>query len=1141
MPPPDLEALLVHEPLVRGLARSLLRGDARVDDVVQETWVAALKGGPRQPASLRAWLAAVARNVAYSVRRRDAARRRIEHGAARREPLPSVAEIAAKEDIRKRVLDALLDLDEPYRTALLLRYYEDLPPREIAKRLEIPVETARTRVKRGLQQLRGRLDTDHGGDRRAWAVALVPLAFKREAVPAGAVGTLLLRLLSPPFLTRALLVAGIVAAVVVTVSFVSPTEEPERQRAPSGRAAGAAAGLTGAEAANDDAPPPDPESVVVIAGRVIDPGHRPVPGARVAALARPTDFYTGWNEATRVLEGFDPPARRLAGTVSDGNGAFELSVPRDSRLALRARTDELASAGLVALDTHRDIAGVVVQLHLLGELSGQVIDARNRPIADVRVWARAQGNAWERQLPYETRTDSEGRFALRVVPDRFRILFHHPNYAPRHYREIFAPDRHVRVRLEKGHTVTGAVLTRDTRGPVADATVTVAPADFSYAPVTGRTGPEGKFRIAHVGGDGPLRFNLIADSVAGYRVLSEVVGTDGVEALVGPTRTLRGRAVTHDADGNPVPAAGVQLTLNIWVKWYAGIYYGNSKPYRRIRTDRHGRFEVAGLWKEGGTVYVTDPRYALAPGATTDRRNGTGFDGNTADIEIPIVERGEIEGRVIDGRGAPVAGAQVCAGHADYVSLDWAAGIVYTDAAGAFRLRGVTPHPKLTVWAFRADLGLGKAPATEPVVRLEGGGLLRGRVQDEGGAPLARVRVTVAYARPPATTYTDDDGAFRLAAVGRMLFFERRGFEAASVAVDGAGELAPVVLKRGHRLTGRVVDDDDRPVANAWVRFWRKDRAAGRSNWATATDANGHFVLEDVPAVEGGISTWARDLLHGEARTLTPPVHEEVTLRMTAAHAIAGLVLDRDGRPLAGARVTAIRTDRRGGRGGQAEAWCDRKGRFDIRGLAEGVFRLKTTARNEVFDNVLDVRADTTEVVVRAETPVTLAGFVIRPTALKGRQMRVYAYREDRDLERASRRGWNDDQPRTTMAGADGRFEMKGLIGKSFTVWVEHREYACEPQRGVAAESRGIRVKLEKGESVKGVAPGAQTVTLEAADGRGASRSATVDARGRFEVEGLAPGGTYHLIARSADGKLRAESEHVTAGENDLKVELKPQ
>ena len=40
---------------------------------------------------------------------------------------------------------------------MLLRFWEDLPPREIAKRMQAPVETVRTRIKRGLQELRGSL------------------------------------------------------------------------------------------------------------------------------------------------------------------------------------------------------------------------------------------------------------------------------------------------------------------------------------------------------------------------------------------------------------------------------------------------------------------------------------------------------------------------------------------------------------------------------------------------------------------------------------------------------------------------------------------------------------------------------------------------------------------------------------------------------------------------------------------------------------------------------------------------------------------------------------------------------------------------------------------------------------------------
>src|SRR5262249_40197952 len=75
-------------------------------------------------------------------------------------------------------------LDEPYRTALLLRFFDDLPPREVARRTGVPVETARARIRRGIEQLRGRLDAAHGGDGRAWKLALVPLIAPEAAAAA---------------------------------------------------------------------------------------------------------------------------------------------------------------------------------------------------------------------------------------------------------------------------------------------------------------------------------------------------------------------------------------------------------------------------------------------------------------------------------------------------------------------------------------------------------------------------------------------------------------------------------------------------------------------------------------------------------------------------------------------------------------------------------------------------------------------------------------------------------------------------------------------------------------------------------------------------------------------------------------------
>ncbi len=165
------EALLIHARFLRALTRALVVDDARAEDLVQETWLAAVRRPPVE-GDLRAWLARVLRNAATTQRRRDSRRADRERRSARRESLPSAADIVEKEDLARRVADAVFRLEEPYRRAILHRFYEDLPPREIARLEGIPVETVRTRLKRGLERLRRTLDRDFGGARSAWCIPL---------------------------------------------------------------------------------------------------------------------------------------------------------------------------------------------------------------------------------------------------------------------------------------------------------------------------------------------------------------------------------------------------------------------------------------------------------------------------------------------------------------------------------------------------------------------------------------------------------------------------------------------------------------------------------------------------------------------------------------------------------------------------------------------------------------------------------------------------------------------------------------------------------------------------------------------------------------------------------------------------------
>jgi RNA polymerase sigma-70 factor (ECF subfamily) len=175
--PPRAEALLSQSDWVRTLVRGLGVDESAADDVVQSTWVAALTRPPRaagEGASLRAWIARVARNFALRRIDRDARRVVRERDFARAERLPSASDVVEREEARSQVVSALLEVHEPYRTTLLLRFYEGLEPRDIARVQKIPDSTVRNRLKRGLALLRERLEVSQGADWRQRCLLVLP-------------------------------------------------------------------------------------------------------------------------------------------------------------------------------------------------------------------------------------------------------------------------------------------------------------------------------------------------------------------------------------------------------------------------------------------------------------------------------------------------------------------------------------------------------------------------------------------------------------------------------------------------------------------------------------------------------------------------------------------------------------------------------------------------------------------------------------------------------------------------------------------------------------------------------------------------------------------------------------------------------
>ena len=364
----SIESLLAERDWLRRLCAQLLRDEHLAEDLAQETELSALRYAPKEARDLRAWLARVARNLAGHRQRRERLRARIEPLARHEESAPAAADVAERFDLHRSVVGEVAQLAEPYRTALLLRYWDELTPTEIAKQLGEPLETVRTRLRRARALLRGRLDARHG-HRAAW---LAPLA--------GLHGWTLPATASPWIWTGALLMSKKLAfaaslAVLAGLALWQGLQEPELDSPKDTPSLAASAQDEQGTAADVDLP-----------------GDRPaVAPARRAGAAAATLLITGGTSAAPVADArvriWPDDVARPSELYTDERGRCDISgllpaivevrakgfVPQRKKLGegTERRVELAMGARLRVLCTRPDGAPVSgVELGLVPQLQG---------------------------------------------------------------------------------------------------------------------------------------------------------------------------------------------------------------------------------------------------------------------------------------------------------------------------------------------------------------------------------------------------------------------------------------------------------------------------------------------------------------------------------------------------------------------------------------------------------------------------------------------------------------------------------------------------------------------------------------------------------------------------------------------------
>jgi RNA polymerase sigma factor (sigma-70 family) len=138
-----------------GYCRSLLGEPADAADAVQDTFViaAAKAGGLRNPARLRSWLYAVARNECHGRLRARARQAELDEAGEMTDDVDDVVGFAHRDELRSLMLDAIRGLNAGDREVIELNLRHDLDGSDLAGVLGVPVNQAHALASRARSQL----------------------------------------------------------------------------------------------------------------------------------------------------------------------------------------------------------------------------------------------------------------------------------------------------------------------------------------------------------------------------------------------------------------------------------------------------------------------------------------------------------------------------------------------------------------------------------------------------------------------------------------------------------------------------------------------------------------------------------------------------------------------------------------------------------------------------------------------------------------------------------------------------------------------------------------------------------------------------------------------------------------------------
>lgn len=805
------------------------------------------------------------------------------------------------------------------------------------------------------------------------------------------------------------------------------------------------------------------------------------------------------------------------------DGQFSFSPSRAGRFTLLASAPGYAPAFRRAVENGDS---VVLQLASPRRLGGRVVDEQARPLGGVLVTAVSA------LLPrfVEATTEPDGAFLIDGLgPGPHYLAADAPGYLPTGLPlKILAPAP-VTITLPRPRVLEGAVRARGAPAQGASVRLYSEHATLSLVAADGTFRAEGLF---------PGTYSLSA-SLGGLAASAQVVLSEPVarvelsldEALVAVGQVL-------DPAGIAVPAAALSAKLGTRKVADArsdaqgrfrleGVTSGatltaSAEGFRPASTTLAARDEEIVLVLEPLTLVtgqvvssagVPLPEVqVLARGASRGVATSDAFgafrlelegpgpvtlmahhslhgagevsvEAPASEVRLELSALGSIRARLVDARGAPVAGARAGAWleevhkrnesfSTDSTSGDDGVLVLAGLEAGSYRVRfsarGFRPaeRPNVAV-PERGEVDLGN-------VELELGERIAGTVLDPDGKPAAGafVHPRGRGSRAGEGVAVGPDGAFEIVGLqaGTYLLSAFLDKSVGEASARGGDTDVVIRLAAPSRLRGRVLDGAERPLARFFVDGAPIDAPDGR--FEVAVRAHRDAVIFRVGAER-------KQTVFRQARLGSNGVAEAGDIVLEEARAVEGLVVDRRGEPVAGALVSLNGSDS-GARDEQPASTVSRAdGTFRIDGLSPGPVTLVARRAGALGETSLRIPPDADVRGARIELSASsaIAG-TIRDAGGRG----VFAEIHTRNL--------------SSNSDAQGRYRIDGLSAGS------HLVIFMFDSDGFRALTR--QVEVSEGETVR------LDVDL--------SGGATL----RVLVEGAATG-MVHLMKAGPSGKVEAD------------------